>query len=113
MDQLDQSNIAKNRAYGIEAPKDAVTGFGTVFSSVLTNKLQAAGPFISLVTSKLGGLSAGGSGGSGGAGGDAHSNGGGSGGILGSIGSLLGGASGASGGHGGGSNVGISFGPDA
>lgn len=114
VDQLDRTNIAKNRAYGIEAPKDPVHSFGSVFSSVLTNKLQAAGPFISLVTSKLGGLSAGGSGGNGGHD-DGHSNGGGgSGGFLGSIGSLIGSASGASsgGGHAGGS-VGLSFGPES
>lgn len=111
MAQLDQSNIEKNRQYGIEAPKDPVSSFGSVFSSVLTNKLQQAGPLISIVTSKLGGLSSGGSGGSG----KGEESGGGSGGgLLGSIGALLGGASGASGGGGhAGASASLSFGQDS
>lgn len=91
---MDQTNIAKNKQYGIEAPKDAVTSFGTVFSSVISNKLQQAGPIISIVTSKLGGLSSLGSGSKkeddydqGG------TTGGSGGGFLGTIGALLGGAS--------------------
>lgn len=115
---MDQQNIAKNKQYGIETPKDPVTSFGTVFSSVISNKLQQAGPIISIVTSKLGGLSGGSSsagkdtdsygdnGGNGGSGGSA-------GGFLGTIGALLGGASGSgSKGNNGGDN-GYQFGTES
>lgn len=80
--ELDKTNIAKNKAHGIEPPKDAVSSISHIISGAINSKLQAAGPVISLVTSKLAGGSSGGHGGGsggfnfgallGGSGGGAH-----------------------------------------
>lgn len=89
---MDKSNIVKNKAHGIEPPKDAVTSISHIVSEAIGSKLQKAGPIISLVTSKF-------------AGGSGHGHGHGSGGF--NIGAFLGGASGGDGhGHGHGSGGG-------
>ncbi|XP_017769614.1 PREDICTED: uncharacterized protein LOC108557564 [Nicrophorus vespilloides] len=67
VDQLDRTNIAKNRQHGIEAPKDPVTSLSSVISGAIGKKLEAAGPLIGVavqtLTSGSGGLSGGGHGG--------------------------------------------------
>lgn len=62
VDHLDKSNIAKNKAHGIEPPKDAVSSISHIISDAIGSKLQKAGPIISLVTSKIAGGSSGGHG---------------------------------------------------
>ncbi|RZC34934.1 uncharacterized protein BDFB_005938 [Asbolus verrucosus] len=53
VDQLDYTNIAKNKAHGIEPPKDPVVSLSGIISGVIGQKLQAAGPLLTLVTNKL------------------------------------------------------------
>ncbi|XP_044254403.1 uncharacterized protein LOC123004933 isoform X1 [Tribolium madens] len=53
IDHLDHTNIAKNKAQGIEPPKDPVVSLSGIVSGFIGDKLQAAGPFISAVTNKL------------------------------------------------------------
>lgn len=82
IEHLDKSNIAKNKAHGIEPPKDAVHTISGILSEAIGSKLHKAGPIISLVTSKF-------------AGGSGHGHGHGSGGF--NFGAFLGGASGGDG----------------
>ncbi|KAF5282174.1 hypothetical protein FQR65_LT02871 [Abscondita terminalis] len=65
--QLDKTNIAKNAAAGIQPPQDSVASISGAISGVIGQKLQAASPLISIITSKLtsgslGGSSSGGGG---------------------------------------------------
>ncbi|XP_019881027.1 uncharacterized protein LOC109608911 isoform X2 [Aethina tumida] len=60
IDQLDRTNIEKNRIHGIEPPKDPVTTLSAAISTSIGQKLQAAGPVLSVVASKLTGGSSGG-----------------------------------------------------
>jgi len=82
IDQLDRTNIAKNKAHGIEPPKDPVSTLSETISGAIGQKLQAAGPLIGVAVQTLTSGSGGLSGGSGGF----------------NIGSLLGGLSGGGGG---------------
>lgn len=85
IEHLDKSNILKNKAQGIEPPKDEIHTISGILSEAIGSKLHKAGPIISLVTSKFAGGS-----------GHGHEHGGFN------IGAFLGGASGGSGhGHGG------------
>lgn len=65
MDQLDKTNIAKNKAHGIYPPKDPVISLTGLITETVGQKLQAAGPLIGLVVQKItsgsGGLLGGGS----------------------------------------------------
>lgn len=65
MDQLDKTNIAKNKAQGIYPPKDPVISLTGIITETVGQKLQAAGPLIGVVVQKLtsssGGLLGGGS----------------------------------------------------
>lgn len=83
---MDKTNIAKNKAHGIEPPKDAAATISHILSDAIGSKLHKAGPIINLVTSKF-------------AGGSGHGHGHGSGGF--NFGAFLGGASGGDGHHGG------------
>ncbi|KAK4886589.1 hypothetical protein RN001_002860 [Aquatica leii] len=67
--QLDKINVAKNAAAGIHPPQDSIASISGAISGVIGQKLQAAGPLISIVTSKLTSGSLGGSSSSGGSGG--------------------------------------------
>lgn len=51
--QLDQTNIAKNKAHGIEPPKDPIVSLSAILSGAIGQKLQAAAPLITVVTNKL------------------------------------------------------------
>ncbi|KAJ3659176.1 hypothetical protein Zmor_010879 [Zophobas morio] len=53
IDQLDHTNIAKNKAQGIYPPQDPVVSLSGIISGVIGQKLQAAGPLLTAVTSKL------------------------------------------------------------
>ncbi|KRT84707.1 hypothetical protein AMK59_444, partial [Oryctes borbonicus] len=63
VDQLDRTNIAKNKAHGIYAPKDPVISLTGLITETVGQKLQAAGPLIGIAVQKLtsssGGLSSG------------------------------------------------------
>ncbi|KAK9744096.1 hypothetical protein QE152_g8054 [Popillia japonica] len=65
VDQLDKTNIAKNKAQGIYPPKDPVISLTGIITETVGQKLQAAGPLIGVVVQKLtsssGGLLGGGS----------------------------------------------------
>ncbi|KAI4463214.1 hypothetical protein MML48_4g00018064 [Holotrichia oblita] len=65
VDQLDRTNIAKNKAQGIYPPKDPVISLTGIITETVGQKLQAAGPLIGVVVQKLtsssGGLLGGGS----------------------------------------------------
>ncbi|CAH0560934.1 unnamed protein product [Brassicogethes aeneus] len=53
VDQLDRGNIEKNRQHGIEPPRDPVTTLSEAISGAIGEKLQAAGPILTVVTNKL------------------------------------------------------------
>lgn len=57
LDQLDKTNIAKNAAHHIVPPADPVVSLSGIISGVIGEKLQAAGPILSIVTNKLGAAS--------------------------------------------------------
>ncbi|GJQ75262.1 hypothetical protein Trydic_g9860 [Trypoxylus dichotomus] len=63
VDQLDRTNIAKNKAHGIYSPKDPVISLTGLITETVGQKLQAAGPLIGFAVQKLtsssGGLSGG------------------------------------------------------
>jgi len=59
INQLDQQNIAKNKAYGIEAPASGVAGIGSAFTAIIGPKLQLIGPKLNLLTGALGSFSGG------------------------------------------------------
>lgn len=69
--QFEQKNIQKNIQHGIPKPSDPVTSLSAVISGAIGQKLQAAGPLITVLTQKitsgsgnlLGGASGGGGGG--------------------------------------------------
>lgn len=63
MNQLDKTNIAKNKAAGIEPPKDPVTSLSGIISGAIGQKLQAVGPIIPVVLQKVTSGSSGGHGG--------------------------------------------------
>ncbi|XP_077292522.1 uncharacterized protein LOC143915675 isoform X1 [Arctopsyche grandis] len=90
IDQLDKQNIVQNKMYGIEAPGSPAASLGSVFSSIISPKINA-------FTGLLGGLSGGSSGGH-----DGGSGGSGLGSILRIFTSLSGSSSGGGGGGGGG-----------
>lgn len=50
---MDKSNIAKNAAHGIVAPKDPVTSISGIISGAIGQKLQAVGPLIPVVLQKV------------------------------------------------------------
>ncbi|XP_030767221.1 uncharacterized protein LOC115890984 [Sitophilus oryzae] len=62
VDQLDKQNILKNKAHGIEPPKDPVISLSSILSETIGHKLESAGPLINVVVGKLGSGSSGGSG---------------------------------------------------
>ncbi|XP_031341207.1 uncharacterized protein LOC116169300 isoform X1 [Photinus pyralis] len=51
--QLDKTNVAKNAAAGILPPQDSVATLTGAITGVIGQKLQAATPLITLVTSKI------------------------------------------------------------
>ncbi|CAH1371116.1 uncharacterized protein [Tenebrio molitor] len=53
IDQLDHTNIAKNKAHGIVPPQDPVVSLSGIISGVIGSKLQAAAPLLTIVTNKL------------------------------------------------------------
>lgn len=53
IDQLDRTNIAKNRAQGIYPPKDPVVSLTTLITDTVGQKLQAAGPFLGVLVQKI------------------------------------------------------------
>ncbi|KAJ8927976.1 hypothetical protein NQ314_019502 [Rhamnusium bicolor] len=57
IDQLDRTNIAKNAAHHIVPPADPVVSLSGLISGVIGQKLQAAGPLLTIVTNKLSGAS--------------------------------------------------------
>ncbi|XP_063378210.1 uncharacterized protein LOC134665245 isoform X2 [Cydia fagiglandana] len=107
VDTLDRTNIEKNRALGIETPRnDGLASLGGLVSQIAGPFLQLIGPKIQAVSGLLGGLSGGSSSGSGGIGGLGQSTGGAGGGGLGSVLSLVSSLSGSlSGGAGAGATV--------
>lgn len=50
---MDHTNIAKNKAQGIEPPKDPVVSLSGIISGVIGDKLQQVGPLLTVVTNKL------------------------------------------------------------
>ncbi|KAL1505464.1 hypothetical protein ABEB36_005031 [Hypothenemus hampei] len=54
IDHLDRRNIIKNKAHGIEPPKDPVVSLSSILSNAIGSKLEAAAPLLNIVTSKLG-----------------------------------------------------------
>ncbi|XP_066257061.1 uncharacterized protein [Euwallacea similis] len=54
IDHLDKQNILKNKAHGIEPPKDPVVSLSSILSGAIGSKLEAAAPLLNIVTSKLG-----------------------------------------------------------
>lgn len=62
MNHLDRTNIAKNKAAGIEPPKDPVTSLSGIISGAIGQKLQAVGPLIPVVLQKVTSGSGGGGG---------------------------------------------------
>nr|CAH7722170.1 unnamed protein product [Callosobruchus chinensis] len=57
VDQLDHTNIEKNKAAHIFPPKDPVVSLSHVISDAIGSKLQSVGPLLNLVTSKFGSFS--------------------------------------------------------
>ncbi|KAF5289930.1 hypothetical protein FQA39_LY14939 [Lamprigera yunnana] len=53
INQLDKINAAKNAAAGINLPQDSVASISGAISGVIGQKLQAASPLISIITSKI------------------------------------------------------------
>ncbi|KAI8437793.1 hypothetical protein MSG28_012022 [Choristoneura fumiferana] len=91
VETLDRTNIEKNRALGIETPRnDGLASLGGFIGQIVGPKLQLIGPKIQAVSGLLGGLS----GGSGGAGGSSGGGGSGLGSILSLVSSLSGSSSG-------------------
>jgi hypothetical protein len=92
VDQLDKSNIEKNKALGIEAPAP-VPSFQALISGIITPKISAVSQkFAGLSSGVLGsssGSSSGGSSGGGGAGEDGEDGGGSGGGSAGGLSSIL------------------------
>ncbi|CAH2006577.1 unnamed protein product [Acanthoscelides obtectus] len=60
VDQLDHTNIEKNKAAHIFPPKDPVVSLSHVITDAIGSKLQSVGPLLNLVTSKFGSFSHGG-----------------------------------------------------
>ncbi|XP_063530333.1 uncharacterized protein LOC134741469 isoform X2 [Cydia strobilella] len=99
VDTLDRTNIEKNRALGIETPRnDGLASLGGLVSQIAGPFLQLIGPKIQAVSGLLGGLSGGSSSGSGGVGqGTGGAGGGGLGSVLSLVSSLSGSLSGGAG----------------
>lgn len=97
VETLDRTNIEKNRALGIEAPRnDGLASLGGLIGQIVGPKLQLIGPKIQAVSGLLGGLS-GGSAGSGSGGSGSGGGGSGLGSILSLVSSLSGSSSGGAG----------------
>lgn len=57
---MDKNNIAKNKAHHVYPPSDPIIGLSGTISNLIGSKLQAVGPFVSVITNKLAGASSGG-----------------------------------------------------
>lgn len=57
---MDKNNIAKNKAHNVYPPSDPVVSLSGTISNLIGSKLQAVGPFVSVITNKLAGASSGG-----------------------------------------------------
>ncbi|KAF7285690.1 uncharacterized protein LOC143204738 isoform X1 [Rhynchophorus ferrugineus] len=54
INQLDKQNIIKNKAHGIEPPKDPVISLSSILSETIGHKLESAAPLLNVVVGKLG-----------------------------------------------------------
>ncbi|XP_044748419.1 uncharacterized protein LOC123309388 isoform X1 [Coccinella septempunctata] len=53
LNQLDKTNIAKNKAHGIYPPADPVVSLSSIISGKIGQVLQASAPLVTVVTNKL------------------------------------------------------------